>query len=89
MRSQEVKKFITEHQALFWYTPAKEKENISDELLLEHILNYADLKTIKRLFALMGIQKVKAIFQNFKGRKKGNIYPEIYHLFSEYLNRVA
>lgn len=89
MRSQEIKKFISEHQALFWYTPAMEKENISEELLLEHMLNYADLKTIKRLFALMGIQKVKAIFQNFKGRKKRNIYPEIYHLFSEYLKRVA
>jgi hypothetical protein len=87
MRSQEIKKFIEEHQHLFWYTPAKEKENISDELLLEHILNYADLMTIKRLFALMGIEKVKAIFQNFKGSKKGNIYPEIYHLFSEYLKR--
>ena len=89
MRSREVKKFIDQHQNLFWYTPAKEKENISDELLLETILNYADLLTIKEFFKLMGIEKIKLIFQNLEGRKKGNIYPEIYHLFSEYFKRVA
>ncbi len=88
-RSQAVKNFIREHENLFWHTPLNEKENISDEMLLEYILNYSDLPTIKKFFELMGIQKIKAIFQNLNGRKKGNIYPEIHHLFSEYLKRIA
>lgn len=89
MRSQKIKDFIREHEHLFWYTPIKEKENISDEMLLEYILNYADLPTIKEFFVLMGVQNIQTIFNNLKGRKKGNIYPEIHHLFSEYLKRIA
>lgn len=89
MRSSKIKHFIKKNEQLFWHTPAKEKENISDEMLLEYILNYADLPTIKEFFGLMGIQKIQSIFHNLNGRKKGNIYPEIYHLFSEYLKRLA
>ena len=33
--------FIDEHRALFWYTPEEAKRDISDELLVETILNYA------------------------------------------------
>ena len=32
-------KFIDEHRALFWYTPEEEKRGVSDELLVETILN--------------------------------------------------
>ncbi len=89
MRSPKIKQFIKQNKVLFWYTPAKAKENISDELLMEMILNYADLKTIQTYLGLMGPKKAKLIFQNFKGRKKGNIYPEIYHLFTEYFKQFA
>jgi hypothetical protein len=89
MRSQKINKFIKSQEHLFWYTPIKEKKNLSDTLLLETILNYADLRTIKEFFDLMGLKKINTIFQNLKGRQKQNLYPEIHHLFSEYLKRNA
>lgn len=34
----EIKAFIRQNRALFWYTPEKEKENISHELLVEYLV---------------------------------------------------
>ena len=35
--------FIDERRDLFWYTPEESKRDISDELLVETILNYGTL----------------------------------------------
>ncbi len=44
MRSQVVKDFIQEHQELFWYTPGDKCETVTDELLVETILNYGTMQ---------------------------------------------
>jgi len=87
--SPEIKAFIREHNALFWYTPEDKKEEISEELLVEMILNYGDLEAIQKLIELMGIKKVSSVFFNAKGRKKLNYFPEIYHFFSLFFTRYA
>jgi len=89
MRNPKIKAFIKQHENLFWSTPADKKENISDELLVETILNYADLNAIKELFNIMGLEKVKLIFQSFKGRRRNNLYPEIYNFFRIYFKQHA
>jgi hypothetical protein len=81
--------FIRKHRDLFWYTPESEKENISDEFLLEHIINYADIPSIKELIKIMGFENAHRIFKSYTGRKKGNIYPEFYSLFSHYFEKFA
>ncbi len=87
--SPEIKAFIREHSELFWYTPEDKKEEISEELLVETILNYGDLDTVLKLIELMEIKKVSEIFFNAQGRKKLNYYPEIYHFFSLFFTRYA
>ena len=87
--SPEIKAFIREHSALFWYTPEDKKEEISEELLVEMILNYGDIEAIQKLIELMGIKKVSSVFFNAKGRKKLNYFPEIYHFFSLFFTRYA
>ena len=87
--SPEIKAFIREHSELFWYTPEDKKEEISEELLVETILNYGDLDTVLKLIELMEIKKVSEIFFNAEGRKKLNYYPEIYHFFSLFFTRYA
>ena len=89
MNSPEIKAFIKEYSYLFWYTPDVDKENISNELLIETILNYGDMDAVKKLFKVMGIKNVANTFFGMKGRKKFNIYPEIYNLFSLYFKRYA
>jgi len=82
MNSPEVKQFIREHSALFWYTPEDKKEEISNEFLVETILNYGSLGDFRQLIKLFGIERLSGIFFSAQGRKKLNYYPEIYHFFS-------
>ena len=44
MNSPEIKAFIRENSALFWYTPEDKKEEISPEFLVETILNYGSME---------------------------------------------
>ena len=62
MRSPEVKKFIEDHQYLFWYSPAPKSETVSDELLVEMVLNYGSMDDVRSLFAVMSIKGVAKIF---------------------------
>lgn len=87
--SPEIKEFIREYNHLFWYTPGEEKENISHELLIEHILNYGTLDAVRKLFKILGIGYVAKVFKNMQGRKKLNFYPEIYNYFSLLFERYA
>ncbi len=89
MRDKKLKQFIKDNQQLFWYTPENKKEEISDELLLEMVINYAELDKIKKLFKLMGLNNVRNILESLEGRKQNNIYPELYNFFKEYLKRAS
>jgi len=82
MNSPQIKSFIQKHSSLFWYTPEDQKENISEEFLVETILNYGDMSAIKQLITLLGIKRLSEIFSNLQGRKRLNYYPEIYNFFS-------
>ena len=75
MNSPEIKAFIRDNSTLFWYTPEDKKEEISLEFLVETILNYGDLKTVKQLFDLIGIKTAANFFFdsiNKSYRRKGN-----------------
>jgi hypothetical protein len=54
----EIKQFIKENSSLFWWIKEDKKENISQEFLVETILNYGDIKSVKKLFELIGINIV-------------------------------
>ncbi len=81
MNSPDLKRFIESKSNLFWYIPNDKKEDISNELLLETILNYGTLDDIRELFNIIGIEQASKIFNGLQGRKKNNIYPEIYNFF--------
>ena len=87
--SEELKQYINKHKSLFWYTPESKKMDISNDLLVEHILNYGTMVDVKQLIEIMGIDSVSHIFYSAKGRMKGNYYPEIYHFFDLVFSRYA
>ena len=89
MNTPDIKQFINEHSNLFWYTPEEKKEEISHELLVETILNYGDLQSVKQLINIMGFDRLTEIYSGLEGRKKLNYYPEIYHFFSLLVNKNA
>ena len=89
MNSPEIKAFIQKHSNLFWYIPKDKKEDISEDVLVEFILNYGTLNDVTELFRIMGIHKVAQVFFRATGRKKLNYFPEIYNYFSLFFNKHA
>jgi hypothetical protein len=87
-----IKTLIHQNSYLFWYTPENEKENISHELLVEHILNYGSLDAVRNLFNAMGIEHVAKVFFNSirqSERKKGNYHELTVNFFTLILNKYA
>jgi hypothetical protein len=89
MNSPEIKAFIKEHSYLFWWIKPEEKENIELSFLVEAILNYGNEKSVKRLFELIGIQKVAEIFYRQTSRQRINYHPRTVHYFTLYFQRHA
>ena len=87
--SPELRKFIRDHSALFWSIPEDKKEEISEAVLVEYILNYGTLSDCRELIRLMGIKHIAGVFQKVEGRQKMNYFPEIYNFFSLYFARYA
>lgn len=61
MNSPEVKQFIRDNSSLFWYIPEEKKEDISHELLVETILNYGDLNSVRQLFHIIGFKNLSLL----------------------------
>ncbi|MBR5639492.1 MAG: hypothetical protein IKW83_06975 [Muribaculaceae bacterium] len=80
---------IYKHSALFWYTPDEQKQDISDALLVERILNDGTLDDCRELVETLGGKRVAEVFFAATGRQKANYYPEIYHFFSLILQKYA
>jgi len=92
MNSPEIKQFIREHNNLFWYIPDDKKEKISNEFLVETILNYGDINAIIQLFNLLGIRKVAEIFFGsiaLSNRRKGNYHELTINYFTLVFRKYA
>ena len=92
MRSPEVKKYIDDHQHLFWYSPAPKSETVSDELLVEIVLDYGCIDEVKGLFTVLGIKNVAKIFFDSIGkseRRRGNYHELTLNYFTLLFNRYA
>ena len=89
MRSEALKEFIRENGSMFWYTPEDKGEKVTDELLVETMLNYGSLEQIQSLFDLMNMKEAARIFRNMTGRKKMNYFPEVWNFFNLYFNKNA
>ena len=87
--SRRREEFIDKHSALFWYTPEDRKRTISDELLVETILNEGTLDDFRALKDVLTPKRVAQIFFGATPRQIGNYYPEIRHFFSLVLKEYA
>jgi len=90
--SEELKQYIIEHKNLFWYTHDSKLVTISDSFLVETVLNYGDMNTVKGLFEIMGIKNVAKIFFNdisISERRKNNYQELTLNYFTLLFNRYA
>ena len=86
------KKYIEDRQAFFWYSPAPKSETVSDELLVEHILNYGSMDDVRELFNVMDINKAANIFFNSinkSERRKANYDDLTINYYTLFFNKYA
>ena len=82
--------FVSSHRALFWSVGNDNLHRISDELLVETILNYGSLEDVRELIELLGLVKVATVFRKtLLNRSRHNYFPEVANFFNLYFNRHA
>jgi hypothetical protein len=92
MRDEALKTYIRERGYLFWYSPEDKGETVSDELLVEHILNYGTMEDVQELFRVMGLHRAAEVFfcsVSRSERRKNNYTPVSLNYFTLFFNRYA
>jgi hypothetical protein len=87
--NNEKQQLISENACLFWWIPAEKKKQLSDESLVETILNYGDMNGVKKLIQIYGIKKVSDIFFKQIENKRNNYLPQTIYYFSLYFKKHA
>jgi hypothetical protein len=79
--------FIKKRKHLFWYV--KHPEKVSDESLVEAVLNLGDWDDVQKLIKLMGIKRVAEIFNKKAFISRSNYRPEVKNYFKLYFSKYA
>lgn len=79
--------FVRKRKYLFWST--KNYDGLSNEAVVEGILNYGGMNDVRELISLLGIKEVAEIFHKQTNRPRINYRPEIVNYFRLYFQKYA
>jgi len=79
--------FLEARPHLVWYVG--DIENLSENSLVEHVLNYGTWQDVQELISILGMQHVAEIFQKQASATRSNYRPDMRHYFTLYFNRHA
>lgn len=72
---------------LAWYI--KNKNDLSEESAVEHILNYGDWDDYKNAEEALGLYEINNIFKKLKNKKRVNLRPQTINYFNNYFEKHA
>jgi len=79
--------FIKKRPHLVWST--KNYDKLSNEAIVEAVLNYGNWEDFKKIIKILGIKKTAQIFRKKSKQKRCNYRPEVKHYFTLYFNKYA
>ncbi len=79
--------FVRKRKYLFWST--KNYDGLSNEVVVEAILNYGDMNDVRELISFLGMQEVAKIFYKQTNRPRINYRPEVKNYFQLYFQKYA
>jgi len=82
-----IRNFIKERPYLVWGT--RNYENLSEEAIVENVLNYGDIDDVKEMFSILGVKKSAIIFKKQISQKRNNYRPKIKNYFNLYFKKYA
>ena len=80
-----VSDIIKKKPYLAWYI--KNPENLSDQSVLEHVLNYGNWDDVQQFIKIKGKEKTAQLFKNTLTHKRTNFPKEIKSYFIRYFNQ--
>ena len=72
---------------LAWYV--KDQGALSEESVLEHVLNYGDWNDVQLFIKIKGVNKTAELFNKSLKNKRTNYQPAIQSYFSRYFSHLA
>jgi hypothetical protein len=82
-----LKTFVKSRSHLFWYIG--DLNEISEDFVLEQVLNFGNFEDVKLLLKIIGIEKASSIFNRQIRKKRCNYRPEIKNYFKLYFKEYA
>ena len=72
---------------LAWYV--KDPGKLTDESVLEHVLNYGNWDDVKTYIKIKGLDETSRIFADGANKSRTNYLPEIKEYFTRYFQKYA
>lgn len=85
---EEKRKNLLKKRAILWWG-VKDPQNLSDEALLEGVLNYGDLPDVREVFEILGIDEAARIFNKQIKEKRVNYNPQTLNYFKLFFKKYA
>jgi len=79
-----VNSIIKNKPYLAWYV--KDPENLSEESVLEHVLNYGNWDDVQQFIKIKGKDKTTILFKKTLTNKRTNYQPAVQSYFFRYFN---
>ena len=82
-----LKIIIEKKPYLTWYI--KNKSHLSNESMLEHVLNFGSWEDFQEIERGLGLKKVNTIFDKIASKKRVNLRPQTINYFKKYFQKYA
>ncbi len=86
-QQEKLRDFIEKRSYLVWYVA--DVARLSEESIVEHVLNYGTWEDVQGLISILGKEKVAEDFRKRSDMQRTNYRPEIKNFFQLYFNRYA
>ncbi len=82
-----IQEFARQKKYIFW--DIDDFQSLSVDVIVEHFLNYGDMNDIRRMFEILGTEKVAEIFFKQISRKRHNYNSKVKNYFQLYFKKYA
>ena len=82
-----IHQFIKKRPYLVWYV--KDLDKLSEESIVEHVLNYGDWNDVQEMIKILGLGKTARIFREKSKQKRCNYDPKVKNYFQLYFSKYA
>lgn len=82
-----IEEYIQKCNELFWWVPEDKKKNLSNDAIVETILNYGTEEQVKELFNILSVERVAEIFKKKTNNKRSNYFPIVENYYNLYFSK--